>query len=42
MMDRGMACFVTSYQKNYRSTGQVKVIHRYLPREAGELLVWYL
>ncbi|RKK65967.1 hypothetical protein BFJ69_g15825 [Fusarium oxysporum] len=39
---RGMMCFVTSYHKGFRSTGQVKVIHRYLPREIGELLVWYL
>lgn len=37
-----MMCFVTSYHKNFRSTGQAKVIHRYLPREVGELLVWYL
>lgn len=38
----GMVCFVTTYHKNYRSSGEVKVIHRYLPREVGELLVWYL
>lgn len=38
----GMAYFVTSYYKNYRSLGQAKVIHRYAPREVGELLVWYL
>ncbi|KAE9565694.1 hypothetical protein CGMCC3_g18121, partial [Colletotrichum fructicola] len=38
----GMICFVTSYHKNYRQTGTAKVIHRYLPREVGELLVWYL
>ncbi|KJZ69304.1 hypothetical protein HIM_11298 [Hirsutella minnesotensis 3608] len=35
-------CFVTSYHKGFRSTGQAKVIHRYMPREVGELLVWYL
>ncbi len=38
----GMMCFVTSYHKGFRSTGQAKVIHRYMPREVGELLVWYL
>lgn len=38
----GMMCFVTSYHKGYRSSGQTKIIHRYLPRETGELLVWYL
>ncbi|KAK3935012.1 hypothetical protein QBC46DRAFT_424293 [Diplogelasinospora grovesii] len=37
MIDRGMVCFVTLYHKNYRSSEQVKVIHQYLPREAGEL-----
>jgi hypothetical protein len=38
----GMMCFVTVYHKNYQSSEQVKIIHRYLPREVGELLVWYL
>lgn len=42
MVDRGMVMFVTLYHKNYRSAEQVKVIHRYLPREVGELVVWYL
>ncbi|KAK4232713.1 DEAD-like helicase, partial [Achaetomium macrosporum] len=41
-VDRGMVCFVISYHKTYRTTGRVKVIHRYVPREVGELLVWYL
>lgn len=31
--------FVTSYYKNFRRIGQSKIIHRYLPREVGELLV---
>ncbi|MDB5910917.1 MAG: hypothetical protein JWP34_5031, partial [Massilia sp.] len=39
---QGMMCFVTVYHKNYQSSEQVKIIHRYLPREVGELLVWYL
>ncbi|RSL82730.1 hypothetical protein CEP52_016890 [Fusarium oligoseptatum] len=38
----GMTCFVTAYHKGFRATGQVKVIHRYLPQAIGELLVWYL
>jgi len=37
----GMVCFVTAYHKNYRQTDQIKVIHRYVPREVGELWVWY-
>ncbi|KAG7405148.1 ATP-dependent DNA helicase Q5 [Fusarium oxysporum f. sp. rapae] len=35
-------CIVTLYHKGFRLTGQAKVIHRYLPRAIGELLVWYL
>ena len=42
IIDRGLVCFVTSYYKNYRSSDQVKIIHWYLPREVGELVVWYL
>ena len=38
----GMVCFVTMYHKGFRKTGNIKIIHRYLPREVGELLVWYL
>ena len=34
--------FVASYHKGYRSSGNIKIIHRYLPREVGELLVYYL
>jgi len=41
-IDRGMMAFVTTYHKNYRQTGKMKIIHRYLPREVGELLLRYL
>lgn len=34
--------FVTRYHKGYAISGDVKVIHRYLPREIGELVVYYL
>ena len=34
--------FVTTYHKNYRSSGKMKIIHRYLPREVGEVLLRYL
>lgn len=34
--------FVTAYHKNFRQTNEAKIIHRFLPREVGELLVWYL
>ncbi|KAI8394943.1 hypothetical protein FOFC_21656, partial [Fusarium oxysporum] len=38
----GMVCFVTMYHKGFRQSDSIKVIHRYLPREVGELLVWYI
>jgi hypothetical protein len=34
--------FVAQYHKGYRSSGNIKIIHRYLPREVGELVVYYL
>jgi hypothetical protein len=34
--------FVTKYHKNIGQTGKGKVIHRYMPREVGELVVYYL
>jgi superfamily II DNA helicase RecQ len=34
--------FVTAYHKGYEFTERTKIIQRYLPREIGELLVYYL
>ncbi|KAJ5863522.1 uncharacterized protein N7529_001349 [Penicillium soppii] len=41
-VEDGLVAFVTQYHKGFYSTNDVKVIHRYLPREVGELVVWYL
>ncbi|KAI6957743.1 hypothetical protein KC332_g17517 [Hortaea werneckii] len=41
-IEDGTVVFVTRYHKGYEVTGDVKIIHRYLPREVGELVVWYL
>jgi len=41
-IEDGMVVYVTRYHKGYAVSGDVKIIHRYLPREVGELLVWYL
>lgn len=38
----GMVCFVTMYHKGFRQTNSAKVIHRYVPREVGALLIWYM
>jgi hypothetical protein len=37
-----MVVFVTRYHKGYNVSGDVKIIHQYLPREVSELVVWYL
>lgn len=41
-IDKGLVLFVTSYHKGYELSEQTKVIHRFLPPEVGELLVYYL
>ena len=41
-IDRGMVLFVTAYHKGYEYSEQTKIIQRFLPREVGELLVYYL
>ena len=41
-IEDGMVVFVTRYHKGFEVQGDVKIIHRYLPREVGELVVWDL
>jgi hypothetical protein len=41
-IEDGMVYVATRYHKGYAISGDVKIIHRYLPREVGELVVWYL
>ena len=41
-VEQGLMVYVTRYHKGYAIQGDVKVIHRYLPREVGELLVYYI
>jgi hypothetical protein len=41
-IEDGIVVFVTWYYKGYNVSGDVKIIYRYLPREVGELVVWYL
>ena len=41
-ISKGQVCFVTAYHKNFQQTNQAKIIHRFMPRAVGELLVWYL
>ncbi|RFN54793.1 putative ATP-dependent dna helicase q1 [Fusarium flagelliforme] len=37
-----MLFFVVLYHKGFRRTGSAKIIHRYLPREVSELVIWYM
>ena len=41
-IEDGMVVLVTRYHKGYNISGDVKVIHRYLPRRVGALMVWYI
>jgi hypothetical protein len=41
-IEEGLVGYVAQYHKGYRSSGDIKIIHRYVPREVGELLVYYL
>ena len=41
-VEDGLVTMVTAYHKGYSITGSTKIIHRYLPREVGELMVYYL
>jgi len=39
---QGLVELVTSYHKGFSYGGKLKIIHRFLPKEVGELLVYYL
>jgi hypothetical protein len=41
-VENGMVALVTRYHKGYSSSQKMKVIHRYLPQEVGEIVVYYL
>jgi hypothetical protein len=41
-IEDGYVRVTTTYHKNIRQTGKSKVIYRYLLREVGELVVYYL
>jgi hypothetical protein len=41
-IEGGIVSTVTTYHKGYSTTGNTKIIYRYLPKEVGELLIYYL
>jgi hypothetical protein len=38
-IEDGMVALVMQYHKGYQLSGDIKIIHQYLPREVGELLI---
>ncbi|KAL5370900.1 hypothetical protein DPSP01_014611 [Paraphaeosphaeria sporulosa] len=42
LIDGGMVSFTTTYHKGYSFSKRVKTIHRYVPGEVGELVVYFL
>ena len=41
-IEDGLVACVTAYHKNIGASGKSKTIHRYLPREVGEMVVSYI
>ena len=41
-IEGGLIAFVTSYHKGYSASGKIKTVHRYVPKEVSEIVVYYL
>ena len=41
-LDAGLVSFVSTYYKGYDFSKKVKAVHRYVPREVSELVVYFL
>jgi hypothetical protein len=41
-VEDGLVVFATKYHKGFYASNDAKIIHRYLLRAVGELVVWYL
>jgi hypothetical protein len=37
-----MVTFAMAYYKGFHVSNDVKIIHRYVPQEVGELVIWYM
>ena len=42
MIDQGIVVFIISYYKGFSASQSQKCVHRFVPREVGELVVYYL
>jgi hypothetical protein len=41
-IEGGIVSIVTTYHKGYSTIRNTKIIYRYLPKEVGKLLIYYL
>jgi hypothetical protein len=41
-VENGLMFYVPKTHKNYMQTGSMKIVHHWLPREVGELMLYYL
>ena len=41
-VENGLMFYVPKTHKNYMATGNVKIVHHWLPREVGDLMMYYL
>lgn len=41
-VDNGLVMFVTMYHKGFSASQSMKIVHRFVPREVGEIVVYYL
>ncbi|KAK5110579.1 hypothetical protein LTR85_000994 [Meristemomyces frigidus] len=41
-IDNGLVMFVTAYHKGYSASQSQKIVHRFVPREVGEVVIFYL
>jgi len=41
-INNSMVDFITSYHKGFNHSLKSKIIHRYVPKEVRELIVYYL
>jgi hypothetical protein len=41
-IEDGLVTLVTAYHKGFHASNDIKLIHRYVPRAVGELVVWYM
>ena len=41
-IDNGLMAFVTSYHKGFSASQSMKIVHRFVPQEVGEVVMYYM